>query len=99
MTWMTRRAFFGLTTAAATIAMLGWAAAAQETRRLAFITNGAADFWTIARRGAEQAMSELEGYELEFIVPSESTAAEQRRIIDDLLARGVDGVAISPVNP
>ena len=99
MTWMSKRAFLGLSTAVAAALMLGGPAAAQETRRLAFITNGAADFWTIARRGTDQAQSELEGYEVEFIVPSESTAAEQRRIIDDLLARGVDGIAISPVNP
>ena len=29
----------------------------------------------------------------------DGTAAEQKRIVDDLLAKGVDGIAISPVDP
>jgi len=36
---------------------------------------------------------------VEFKISSDSTAAEQRRIVDDLMAKGVDGIAISPVDP
>src|SRR5215510_11742552 len=67
--------------------------------KLAFVTNNAADFWTIARRGCEQADAELDNVEVEFKISSDSTAAEQRRIVDDLMAKGVDGIAISPVDP
>lgn len=67
--------------------------------KVAFVTNNAADFWTIARKGCEQADSELDNVEVEFKIPSDGTAAEQRRIIDDLMARGVSGIAISPVDP
>lgn len=67
--------------------------------RVAFVTNNAADFWTIARRGCEQADSEIAELEMEFRIPSGGTAAEQRRIVDDLLAKGIDGIAISPVDP
>ncbi|HYE74010.1 MAG TPA: sugar-binding protein [Blastocatellia bacterium] len=67
--------------------------------RLAFVTNNAADFWTIARRGVEKADNELANVTTEFLIPSDGTAAEQKRLIDDLLARGVDGMAISPVDP
>jgi len=67
--------------------------------RLAFVTNNAADFWTIARKGCEQADGELDNVEVEFKIPSDATAAEQRRIIDDLMAKGVSGIAISPVDP
>jgi ribose transport system substrate-binding protein len=67
--------------------------------KVAFVTNNAADFWTIARRGCEQAGSELSNVEVEFRIPSDGTAAEQRRIIDDLMAKGVAGIAISPVDP
>jgi ribose transport system substrate-binding protein len=67
--------------------------------KLAFVTNNAADFWTIARRGCDQADSELTNVEVEFKIPSDGTAAEQRRIIDDLMAKGVSGIAISPVDP
>ena len=67
--------------------------------KLAFVTNNAADFWTIARKGCEQAGSELGNVDVEFKIPSDGTAAEQRRIIDDLMAKGVAGIAISPVDP
>lgn len=66
---------------------------------LAFVTNNAADFWTIARRGAEKAEEELDNVSVEFRITSDGTAAEQKRIVDDLLTRGVQGIAISPVDP
>ncbi len=69
-----------------------------EKTRLAFITNNSSDFWTIARAGVEKAEAELGDVEVDFILPPEGTAATQQRLVDDLLARGVDGVAISPVN-
>ncbi len=72
---------------------------AQQKKTLAFVTNAAADFWTIARRGTEKAAKELPDFEVKFLVPSESTPADQKRILDDLLAGGLAGVAISPVNP
>jgi ribose transport system substrate-binding protein len=66
--------------------------------RLAFITNNAADFWTIARKGTEKAAAELADVTVEFRL-GDGTAAAQKRIVDDLLAKGVDGLAISPVDP
>jgi ribose transport system substrate-binding protein len=67
--------------------------------RLAFVTNNASDFWTIARKGTEKADEELADATVEFRIPSDGTAAEQKRLIDDLLAKGVDGIALSPVDP
>jgi len=71
----------------------------SQSKRVAFVTNNAADFWTIARRGCEKADDELADISVEFKIPSDGTAAEQKRIIDDLLANGVSGIAISPVDP
>jgi ribose transport system substrate-binding protein len=71
---------------------------AKKTR-IAFITNNTSDFWTIARKGTEKAQAELPNVEIEFKINSELTAAGQQRIVDDLLAKGVDGIAISPVDP
>jgi ribose transport system substrate-binding protein len=71
---------------------------AKKTR-LAFITNNTSDFWTLARRGTEKAKAELPNVEIEFKLNSETTAAGQQRIVDDLLAKGIDGIAISPVDP
>jgi ABC-type multidrug transport system ATPase subunit len=70
-----------------------------SAKKLAFVTNNASDFWTIARRGCEKADAELPEVTVEFRIPSDGTAAEQKRIIDDLLAKGIDGIAISPVDP
>jgi ribose transport system substrate-binding protein len=66
---------------------------------LAFLTNNAADFWTIARRGTEQAAKDLDSVTVSFVIPSQPTAAGQKSNIDDLLASGVDGIAMSPVDP
>jgi ribose transport system substrate-binding protein len=71
----------------------------EKKLKLAFITNNASDFWTIARKGVEQAGRELPNVETEFKIPGEGTPAEQRRIVDDLLAKGIDGMAMSPVDP
>ena len=70
----------------------------SSTKKLAFITNNAADFWTIARKGTEKADAERSDVEVEFRL-GDGTAAAQKRILDDLLAKGVDGIAISPVDP
>jgi ribose transport system substrate-binding protein len=67
--------------------------------QLAFVTNNASDFWTIARKGTEKADAELPNVEVEFKINSDGTAAEQQRVVDDLLAKGIDGMAISPVDP
>ena len=67
--------------------------------KLAFVTNNASDFWTIARKGTEKAAADIPGIEVEFRIPSDGTAAEQQHVIDDLLAKGIHGIAISPVDP
>jgi ribose transport system substrate-binding protein len=72
---------------------------AGTRHRLAFVTNNASDFWTIARKGTEKAAKDIPGIEVEFRIPSDGTAAEQQRVIDDLLAKGIQGIAISPVDP
>jgi ribose transport system substrate-binding protein len=36
---------------------------------------------------------------VDFQIPGDGTAATQVRIIDDLLANGIDGISISPVDP
>jgi ribose transport system substrate-binding protein len=72
---------------------------AQTQKSLALVTNAAADFWTIARRGVEKANKEHPDYKMEVVVTGQATAAEQRRELDDLLARGIAGVSISAIDP
>jgi ribose transport system substrate-binding protein len=71
---------------------------AKKTR-LVFVTNNASDFWTIARKGTEKAQAEMPNVEIEFRINDDGSAAGQQRMVDDLLAKGVDGIAISPVDP
>jgi ribose transport system substrate-binding protein len=79
--------------------LLAGCSTGSKKKKVAFVTNNAADFWTIARRGCEKADQELDDVDVEFKIPGEGTAAEQKRIVDDLLAKGVEGIAISPVDP
>src|SRR5690349_23115650 len=72
---------------------------AGTKHKLAFVTNNASDFWTIARKGTEKAVKDIPNIEVEFRIPSDGTAAEQQRVVDDLLAKGIQGIAISPVDP
>ncbi len=96
---ITRRAIASLSVALlATMASFD-GAHAQDKKTLAFVVNVPADFWTIARRGTEKAQAELPNYNIEFYIPGEMSAAAQKKILEDLLAKGVAGVAISPVNP
>lgn len=75
------------------------AGSADKSLKLAFVTNNASDFWTIARKGVEKADAELPNVSVQFKIPSDGTAAEQKRIIDDLLSTGTNGIAVSPVDP
>jgi ribose transport system substrate-binding protein len=63
--------------------------------KVAFVTNNPAAFWTIAQRGTEKAAKDYSA-DVTFKRPASGNAAEQQRIIEDLLTTGIQGVAISP---
>ncbi len=66
---------------------------------LAFVTNNPSDYWTICRKGTEAAAKDLGNVSVQFVMPDDGTAATQKKDVDDLLAKGVKGIAISPVDP
>jgi ribose transport system substrate-binding protein len=72
---------------------------AAKKRKLAFVSNNAANFWTIARTGCNDAAKELGDVDVDFRIPATGSAAEQQQILDDLVARGEDGIAVSPIDP
>ncbi len=74
------------------------ATTAKKTR-LAFVTNNPSDYWTICRKGTEAAAKDLGTVEVEFVMPADGTAVMQKQDVDDLLAKGVQGIAVSPVDP
>ena len=77
----------------------GDGSANAKTFKLAFVTNNASDFWTVARKGVEKADTEINEVTVEFKMPGSGAADEQKRIIDDLVSVGVNGIAMSPVDP
>lgn len=62
----------------------------------AFVTNCVAEFWEHAEAGTEQAEKDFD-VDVDVIMPESLT--EQTRKIEDLLIRGADGIAISPIDP
>lgn len=67
--------------------------------RFAFVVNVPTDrFWDIAYAGCLTAAKE-EGVLVEFHAPNESTAQQQKQIVESLMSRGIDGLAITPLNP
>jgi ribose transport system substrate-binding protein len=87
--------------AAATTALISFAAAPQaaDKKTLAFVVNGASDFWKAAEAGVKKAQGELPNYNLVFKYPEQSSAAIQTRMMDDLVASGVAGIMVSAVDP
>src|SRR5436190_3224083 len=82
------------------LAMLGGATPhAQGKKTLAFVVNGASDFWKAAEAGVKKAQGELPNYTLVFKYPEQSSAAIQTRMMDDLVAAGVAGIMVSAVDP
>ncbi|QGJ69246.1 Monosaccharide ABC transporter substrate-binding protein, CUT2 family [Planctomycetales bacterium 10988] len=63
---------------------------------LAFVTNGDASFWVIAEKGVNAAGKE---YNVQTQVIKPADGADQKQKVEDLLARGVDGIAISCIDP
>ncbi len=64
----------------------------------AFVTNSASTFWTIAQKGVEKGEKEF-GCKVDVRIPSSGAVDEQQRIIEDLIAKKIDGMAISPIDP
>jgi ribose transport system substrate-binding protein len=86
--------------AAAILAMASAGGAfAADRKTLAFVVNGASDFWKSAEAGVKKAQSELPNYNLTFKYPEQASAAIQIRLMDDLVAAGVAGIMVSSADP
>lgn len=84
---------------AAALAVAGISTQAQEKKQMAFVVNGASDFWKLAEAGVKKAQGELPNYELQFRYPAQPTAALQNALMDDLVAAGTDAIMISSADP
>ena len=72
--------------------------APQKKLRLAFVPNCSNDFWAIVRLGCESAARQLGDVDLDFRFPANPTAEGQQEMLNALVAGGVDGIAISPID-
>src|SRR5262245_61408989 len=71
---------------------------ASKKLRLAFVTNTTNEFWAIVRHGCNNAAQNLGNIDLDFRFFTDSTVEAQNQILNDLVASGVDGIAISPID-
>lgn len=69
----------------------------SATPEFAFVTNGVASFWDIAKVGAEKAGADL-GVKVSVLMPA-SGVVDQKQMIEDMMIRGIDGMAVSPIDP
>ena len=65
-------------------------------KKIAYVTNGIDPFWNTAAAGVRAAEKEF-GVECEVLMPGKGIV-DQKRMVEGLLARGVDGIAISPID-
>lgn len=65
--------------------------------RVAFVPNGPASFWDIAKAGAIKAGKDF-NCEVDVRIPEGGKAESQKQIIEDLITRDFDGIAISPID-
>lgn len=74
----------------------GAGAAPANAPRFAYVTNGVDPFWTLAEAGVKQAVID-HGVACDVLMPA-AGAVEQKSMLEDLVTRGVDGIAVSPID-
>lgn len=62
-----------------------------------YVTNGIASFWVIAEKGANDGADEFNA-NVTVQMPANGVE-DQKRMCQDMLAQGIDGIAISPIDP
>jgi len=74
----------------------------QKKIRLAFIAHGEGPYWSIVRLGCDTAKRPAgnldANLDLVFRSPLDRSAAGQQEIVTNLIAQGIDGIAISPID-
>ena len=71
---------------------------APKKLRLAFVTNATNDLWAIMRHGCDSAAQKLGNVDVDFRFFTGSTVEAQQEILTALVASGVEGIAISPID-
>lgn len=88
-----------LSSVAAAAVFAGGAAQADDMRIALVVKALGIGFFEAAAKGAEEAASELDGVEIIYTGPTDTTAEGQIEVINSLIAQGVDAIAISANDP
>ena len=96
-----KAARFLLLFACASALLLGWGCkkptdSKSSTVTIAYVTNGVDPFWDLCAAGVRIAEKEF-NIKCEVHMPTKGVV-DQKRIMESLLAKGVDGIAISPID-
>ena len=78
------------------IAGCGGGSSSSDKVSFAFVSNGVDPFWTIAESGVKAASADL-GVHADVLMPA-AGAVEQKSMLEDLMTRGTNGIAVSPVD-
>ncbi len=73
-------------------------APSQQKPKIAFVSNCVAEFWTIAAHGVDAARAGS-GSDVSVQMPTNGTAEEQIRILEDAIGKGTKAIAVSPKDP
>ncbi len=73
-------------------------AASKDKLHLAFVANSAGEYWSIVNLGCQTAANQIGDVVVDFHFPAERTVESQQEIITNLVASGVRGIAISPID-
>ena len=68
----------------------------SDTPTFAYVTNGIDPFWDLCAAGVRIAEKEF-GVQCEVLMPPKGVV-DQKRMMEAMLAKGVDGVAVSPID-
>ena len=94
-----RKTWFVAAASVAVGLMLANGAVAADKKIIAWVPNGASDFWKLAEAGMAKAQKELPDFDLQWKYPERADAAIQQRLMEDLVAAGAAAIAVSPVDP
>ena len=83
----------------ATLFAVGCQRGNEGEKVIAFVAPAPTGTWALAEQGCIKADQELDDARVEFRVTGDGTTVEQRRQVDDLMVRGVDGLILTPLDP
>jgi ribose transport system substrate-binding protein len=87
-----------LAAAAAVAALPSCSSKSSGKPKVGVVTNCTAEFWSISEAGAKKAGTDFD-VDVDFRQPVNNTVTDQMDIVNAMVQRGLDGLAVSVINP